>query len=85
MLFILCCSSNDYTLEKSESISPEHKSGLKAEWSCCRQCLTFCCCFADNRENRAVIAFVLFNILEYVNISEIVRCSDHEQYTLPAF
>lgn len=55
MLLILCWSSNDYTLEKIESINPEQESGLsglKAEWSCCRQCLTFCCCFADNKERK---------------------------------
>lgn len=30
MLLILCCSSNDYTLEKIESINPEQKSGHAA-------------------------------------------------------
>lgn len=45
MLLILCCSSNDYTLEKIESINPEQKSGHAAGL-----CLTFCCCFPDNKQ-----------------------------------
>jgi len=37
------------------------------------------------RENRTVITFVLFNILQYVNMADIVKYLNDEQYTLPGF
>lgn len=86
MLLVLCCDSNDYTLEKIESINPEQKVIWKQSGHAAGSALPSAAVLLTmRRENRAVIAFVLFNILEYINMTEIIRYLNHKQYILPEF